>query len=58
MDWLEVNGVGLRHEFAGHGAETAVFVHEPGGSLESWDETLPAFQRDIRTLRYDQRGFG
>ena len=26
--------------------------------LDSWDETLPAFARDLRVLRYDQRGFG
>ena len=58
MDWIEVNGVSLRYELAGHGAETVVLVHELGGALESWDETLPAFQRDYRTLRYDQRGFG
>ncbi len=58
MNWIEVNGVGLRYELTGSGAETVVFVHELGGSLESWDETLPAFQREFRTLRYDQRGFG
>lgn len=58
MDWTEINGVSLRYELAGHGTETVVFVHELGGSLESWDETLPAFQSDFRTLRYDQRGFG
>jgi len=58
MDWAEVNGVSLRYELAGSGAATVVFVHELGGTLESWDETLPAFQRHFRTLRYDQRGFG
>ena len=58
MDWIEVNGIGLRYELAGCGEETVVFVHELGGALESWDETLPAFQREFRTLRYDQRGFG
>jgi 3-oxoadipate enol-lactonase len=58
MNWIEVNGVGLRYELAGNGADTVVFVHELGGSLESWDDTLPAFRREFRTLRYDQRGFG
>src|SRR5512147_792433 len=58
MNWIEANGVSLRYELAGGGAETVVFVHELGGALESWDETLPAFQREFRTLRYDQRGFG
>ena len=58
MKWVEVNGVGLRYELAGSGAQTVLLVHELGGSLESWDATLPAFQRHFRTLRYDQRGFG
>ena len=58
MNWIEANGVGLRYELAGNHAETVVLVHELGGSLESWDATLPAFQRHFRTLRYDQRGFG
>jgi 3-oxoadipate enol-lactonase len=58
MDWIEVNGVSLRYELAGQGRETVVFVHELGGAIESWDDTLPAFQRHFRTLRYDQRGFG
>lgn len=58
MDWIEANGVSLRYELAGSGSETIVLVHELGGCLESWDETLPAFQQRFRTLRYDQRGFG
>ncbi len=59
MNWLEVNGVSLRYELGGAAAApTVVLVHELGGCLDSWDETLPAFQREFRTLRYDQRGFG
>jgi len=58
MKWIEVNGVGLRYELAGSGDKTVLLVHELGGSLESWDATLPAFQKSFRTLRYDQRGFG
>jgi len=58
MDWIEVNGVSLRYELAGKGAQTLLLVHEAGGAIESWDECLPAFQRHFRTLRYDQRGFG
>jgi 3-oxoadipate enol-lactonase len=58
MDWIEVNGVSLRYELAGSGSTTLVLVHEAGGAIESWDETLPALQRHFRTLRYDQRGFG
>ena len=58
MEWIEVNGTSLRYELAGSGAETVVFVHELGGCIESWNETLPAFQAGFRSLRYDQRGFG
>ena len=58
MDWIEVNGVGLRCELAGAGRATLVLIHELGGCIESWDETLPALQREFRTLRFDQRGFG
>ena len=57
-DWIEVNGVSLRYELAGAGPATLVLVHELGGCLDSWEETLPAFGRHFRTLRYDQRGFG
>lgn len=58
MDWIEVDGVSLRYELAGSGAQILLLVHEAGGTLESWDECLPAFQRHFRILRYDQRGFG
>jgi 3-oxoadipate enol-lactonase len=58
MKWLDVNGVSLRYELSGAGVQTVVLVHELGGCLDSWDETLPAFQQHFRTLRYDQRGFG
>jgi 3-oxoadipate enol-lactonase len=59
MKWRDINGVGLRYELAGADvAQTVVLVHELGGCLESFDETLPAFQSEFRTLRYDQRGFG
>ena len=58
MKWMDVNGVSLRYELAGQGAQTVLLVHELGGTLDSWDETLPTFQREFRTLRYDQRGFG
>jgi 3-oxoadipate enol-lactonase len=60
MKWLDVNGVSLRYELSNDNAAVPLLllVHELGGCLESWDETLPALQREFRTLRYDQRGFG
>ena len=33
-------------------------VHELGGALESWNDVLPALEKEFRVLRYDQRGFG
>jgi alpha-beta hydrolase superfamily lysophospholipase len=58
MEWIEANGASLRYDLSGGGAETVVLPHEVGGCIESWDDTLPAFQRHFRVLRYDQRGFG
>ena len=58
MDWIEVNGACLRYDLGGRGTETLLLVHELGGALESWDETLPRLQAHFRVLRYDQRGFG
>ncbi|MDA0661382.1 MAG: alpha/beta fold hydrolase [Proteobacteria bacterium] len=58
MQWVEANGASLRCEVSGAGRETVVLIHELGGSLDSWDLTLPAFQDRFRVLRYDLRGFG
>ena len=58
MSWMEVNGASLRYDLSGSGRETVVLIHEVGGCIESWDDVLPAFQREYRVLRYDQRGFG
>ena len=58
MNWIEANGASLRYDLSGSGNQTVVLIHEVGGLIESWDETLPAFQQPFRVLRYDQRGFG
>jgi 3-oxoadipate enol-lactonase len=58
MDWIEANGVSLRYEISGQGTTPLVLVHELGGALESWDEVLPALQKQFKVLRYDQRGAG
>jgi 3-oxoadipate enol-lactonase len=58
MNWMEVNGVALRYAVTGGGAKNLVLVHELGGALESWDDVLPALEKEYRVLRYDQRGFG
>jgi 3-oxoadipate enol-lactonase len=58
MNWTEANGVSLRYEAGGPDQAPVVLVHELGGTLDSWDYTLPALQQHFRTLRYDQRGCG
>jgi 3-oxoadipate enol-lactonase len=58
MPWIEANGASLRYELSGSGKETVVLVHEAGGCLESYEDALPALEKDFRVLRYDQRGFG
>jgi 3-oxoadipate enol-lactonase len=58
MEWIEIGGVGLRHELTGEGPETLVLVHEMGGTLESWDFVLPLLEGSRATLRFDTRGAG
>lgn len=58
MEFIEVNGVGLRCELTGKGDHTVVLVHEMGGSLESWDDVAPRLAQSRRVLRYDTRGAG
>jgi 3-oxoadipate enol-lactonase len=58
MDFIELEGIGLRYELSGKGERTLVLVHEMGGSLESWDDVAPRFAESRRVLRYDTRGAG
>jgi 3-oxoadipate enol-lactonase len=58
MNWIEVNGTSLRYELSGSGPTTLVLVHEMGGTLESWDQVLPALNNTRQVLRYDTRGAG
>ncbi len=58
MDWLEVNGTALRYELSGTGPRTLVLLHEMGGSLNSWDATMPLLTPHMQVLRLDWRGFG
>ncbi len=58
MPWIEANGASLRYELGGSGKETLVLMHEAGGCLESYEDTLPQLEKEFRVLRYDQRGFG
>ena len=58
MNFIEVNGTSLRYEVSGSGPTTLVLVHEMGGSLDSWDQVLPALNNGRRVVRYDTRGAG
>ena len=58
MNWIEVNGTSLRYELSGSGPTTLVLVHEMGGTLDSWDQVLPAVNFTRQVLRYDTRGAG
>src|SRR6266481_8132628 len=58
MDFIELNGVGLRYELSGKADRTVVLVHEMGGSLESWDDVAPRLAESRRVLRHDTRGAG
>ncbi len=58
MNWIEVNGTALRYDVTGDGPSTLVLVHEMGGTLESWDQVLPALAATRRVLCYDTRGAG
>ena len=58
MNWIEVNGTSLRCELSGSGKTTLVLVHEMGGTLDSWDQVMPALTNSRQVLRYDTRGAG
>ncbi|MEA2737909.1 MAG: 3-oxoadipate enol-lactonase [Acetobacteraceae bacterium] len=58
MNWIEVNGTSLRYDISGSGPTTLVLIHEMGGTLDSWDQVLPALNNGRVVLRYDTRGAG
>ena len=57
MHWTTTNGASFHYKLEGNGP-TAIFLHEIGGSLDSWDGIVPALTQKLRVFRYDQRGFG
>lgn len=58
MEFVEVNGTGLRYDLQGGQGPVIVLIHEMGGLLENWDEVVPRLSSDYRVLRYDFRGAG
>src|SRR5580704_3457456 len=58
MNFIEINGSGLRYELSGSGERAVALIHEMGGTLESWDGVAPLLAKHRRVLRYDMRGAG
>jgi 3-oxoadipate enol-lactonase len=57
LPWIEAGGVSFHYRLEGSGP-SVVFLHEIGGSLDSWDAVTPELTARFRVFRYDQRGFG
>ena len=58
MPFIEANGVSVHYKIEGQNGPTVIFLHEIGGSLDSWDGVVPDLAKRFRVFRYDQRGFG
>ncbi|MGJ4942878.1 alpha/beta fold hydrolase [Bradyrhizobium sp. HKCCYLS1011] len=58
MNWIHLDGLTLRYEMRGKGAQTLVLLHELGGSLESFDALMAELGDGRRVLRHDLRGAG
>lgn len=58
MDFIEINGNGLRYDVSGEGPRTIVLLHEMAGSLEAYDEMVPMLAPGRRVVRYDWGGQG
>ena len=58
MAFVEANGVSFHYSLEGAGGPSVIFLHEIGGSLESWDGVVPDLAKRFTVMRYDQRGFG
>jgi 3-oxoadipate enol-lactonase len=56
--WTEINGVTLRYRYRSGAGPTLVFLHELGGSLESWDDVIDLLPLTVPVLRFDLRGAG
>lgn len=58
MPWTTANDASFHYRLEGERGPTAIFLHEIGGSLRSWDGVVPGLVGAMRIFRYDQRGFG
>jgi 3-oxoadipate enol-lactonase len=58
LPWIETGGVSFHYRLEGTDGPSVVFLHEIGGSLDSWDGVVEGLTGHFRIFRYDQRGFG
>jgi len=58
LPWIETGGVSFHYRLEGGNGPSIIFLHEIGGSLDSWDGVVPELTQRFRVFRYDQRGFG
>ncbi len=58
MPWIEAGGVSFHYRLEGGAGPSVIFLHEIGGSLDSWDGVAAELTARFRVFRYDQRGFG
>jgi pimeloyl-ACP methyl ester carboxylesterase len=56
--WVESEGQSLRYRFRPGQGPTLVFVHELGGSLESWEECIAFLSPERAVLSFEWRGAG
>ena len=56
--WIEKNGACLRYRLRAGTGPTLVFVHELGGTLESWDACIRFLPADRSILSFEWRGAG
>lgn len=53
-----INGAGCRFAVSGSTGAAVVFIHELGGSLDSWGELVSILGNRARCISYDLRGSG
>lgn len=58
MDFIEINGAGMRYDVVGEGPRTLLLLHEMAGSLEAYDDLIPLVLPGRRVIRYDWGGAG
>jgi 3-oxoadipate enol-lactonase len=56
--FVDVQGTKLYYEECGGGQEVVILIHDGVVNSAVWDDVLPEFCRNFRTIRYDRRGYG